>query len=479
MNLTLGEIAALVGSSCGAPQKEVCGYSIDSRTLGPGQLFFAIRGPRFDGHQFIAQALERGAAGAVVEQGFHAPAGEEIPPLLIPVPDTVAALQALARAVRRKWGRKLVAVTGSTGKSTTKEMIATLLARRLRVLKSPGNLNNDYGLPLALLALAPKHDVAVMELAMSAAGEIARLAGIAEPDIGVITNVAPVHLQFFESVDSIARAKQELVDYLAIRGAQGIAVLNQDDPRVKKFARGFPGRVLTFGFTEGADLRALQVGPGERNGTEVRVSAPSYEEKFLIPLPGQHNVHNALAALAAASLFDLSTNDLREALAGFRNLHQRSEILTLPGGITVVNDCYNSNPLAMEHMLATLAAWPGAERRIVVAGEMLELGRTSPELHREVGRRCAESGLSWLVAVQGDARSFLEGAAAAGMPGERMRFFPDAGQAGEFVQGLLRPGDVILVKGSRAVHLETAIELLRSRLEVTVAAYRPGSEPKS
>jgi UDP-N-acetylmuramoyl-tripeptide--D-alanyl-D-alanine ligase len=477
MKLTMGEIAARLGATGGLPDRRVSGYSIDSRSIEPGQLFFAFRGPRFDGHQFVRQVLEKDAAGAVVEPSFAAAAPGEWRSALLAVADTHLALQILGREVRRKWGKRLIAVTGSTGKSTTKEMIAALLGRRLRVLRSPGNLNNDYGLPLTLLALEPEHDVAVVELGMSASGEIARLSRLAEPDVGVVTNVAPVHLQNFDSVDAIALAKRELIDYLAIRSERAVAVLNEDDEHVRKFVEGFPGRVMTFGFSGKAAFRADQVLGSPGGGSSFRVRTPYWQGECALPLPGRHNIQNALAATAVATLCAIPPEEIRRALAEFQNLHQRSEILTLPGEITVINDCYNSNPLAMERMLEALAAWPGARRRIVIAGQMLELGQTSPELHRGVGRKCAASGVSWLIAVEGDARFFLEGAAEEGMPRDRLRFFPDPKEAGEFCRALLSPGDVVLVKGSRGVHLETAIELLRGILLNPGAAPRPGQEP--
>lgn len=461
MQLSMGEVATVLGASCGVPDRLVRGYSIDSRTVGRGQLFFAIRGPRFNGHEFVAKAFEAGAVGAVVEQNFRPQAPASLAPALVPVADTGEALRKLARAVRRKWGRRVIAVTGSTGKSTTKEMIAALLAARFVVHKSPGNLNNQYGLPLALLALEREHQVAVFELAMSAAGEIAHLARIAEPDVGVVTNVAPVHLQFFDSVDAIAQAKRELLQNLQ---QPATAVLNHDDARVRRFRDGFAGRVVTFGFDEGAEFRAVGVqAQGARS--EFRVQGPKFAGEFCLPLPGRHNVANALAAIATASLFDVPPDDLQPVLAHFQNLHQRSEILTLPDAITVINDCYNSSPLAMERMLDTLAAWPGARRRIVVAGEMLELGPSSPEWHRRIGRKCAEISIDWLLAVQGEARFFVEGAVEQGLPREQARFFPSAGDAAEFCRGLLRPGDVLLVKGSRGVRLEAVIELLVSQVE--------------
>lgn len=307
MKLTLGEVANYLGSASATPERVTWGYSIDSRTISPEQLYFAIRGPRFDGHQFVAAALNRGAAGAVVEQAFYATAPAEFRLALIPVADTLAALQSLAHSVRRRWGGIVVAITGSAGKSTTKEMTAALLKEHgSRVMRSPGNLNNDFGLPLALLGLRRGHGVAVVELGMSAAGEIARLAKIAAPDVGVVTNVAAAHLQFFDSVDAIARAKRELIDYLAETVTKPVAVLNEDDERVRRFGDGFPGRVLTFGFSPNAEIRATAVkvdGP-ERLIMEVRT--PEWTEDFALPLAGKHNVMNALAAIAASSIWEVS-----------------------------------------------------------------------------------------------------------------------------------------------------------------------------
>jgi UDP-N-acetylmuramoyl-tripeptide--D-alanyl-D-alanine ligase len=462
MQLTMGEVAAILEASSGAAHRLATGYSIDSRTVAPHELFFAIRGPHFDGHDFVAQAIERGAAGAVVRQDFAAEADPKLVPALIAVSDPAEGLRNLARAVRRKWGQRIVAVTGSTGKTTTKEMIAAVLARRFAVLKSPGNLNNYYGLPLALLGLEPAHQVAVMELAMSAAGEIAQLAKIAEPQVGVVTNVAPVHLQFFDSVDSIALAKRELIENLAPPAA---AVLNFDDSRVRKFAEGFAGKVVTFGFEAGAQFRAVELHTLPEGRSRFRVKAPGFEREFHIPLPGRHNIQNALAAIAATSLFEIPPDAVAQALAERPVLHQRSEILTLRGEITLVNDCYNSNPLAMERMLETLAAWPGAGRRLVMAGEMLELGKLSPEWHRNVGRKCAESAVDALWAVRGDARFFIEGAVEAGLAAGRAKFFETPEEAAQDCLAQLRAGDVLLVKGSRGVHLEKAVELLQSGLE--------------
>jgi UDP-N-acetylmuramoyl-tripeptide--D-alanyl-D-alanine ligase len=484
MHLSIGEIANILGSSTTRTESAVGQYSIDSRTTQPGSVFFAIRGARFDGHDFVAQAFDRGAVAAVVEQEFLNRSAEAHRDSLIPVRDTVLALQQLAQAVRRKWGRQVIGVTGSTGKTTTKELLATLLATRFAVHRSSGNLNNLYGVPLALLALEPKHEVAVLEMAMSSRGEIARLTQIAEPEVGVVTNVAPVHLEFFDSVDSIARAKRELIENLK---PPATAVLNYDDSRVRGFANGFQGRTVTFGFEDNAQIQGVdwqKAGPGGsrlrvrglgarasrpllpdagRDGSGLQERGPAADCDFELHLPGRHNAENLLAALAAASLFAIPAADLQRAVASFHSLHQRSEIIELPNGTVLVDDSYNSNPLAMERMLETLAAWPSARRRIVVAGEMLELGVSSPDLHRAVGRKCAASGVDRLVAVQGDARYLLEGAVEAGMPLEHAQFFARAQEAAAFCRTIIRPEDLVLVKGSRGVALERIVDVLRGQ----------------
>jgi len=458
MDLTLGEVAEILNTAVATSDRMARGYSIDSRTLAEGDLFFAVRGPRFDGHQFLPQVFARGAAGAVVSQGIQQTGPEPWRKYLLPVADTVEALQTLGHQVRQKWNRSLVAVTGSAGKSTTKEMTAAILERRFKVLKSQGNLNNHLGLPLTLLSLQSEDEVAVAELGMSGPGEIALLTQLAAPQVGVVTNVAAVHLEFFDSVDSIATAKRELIDNLSPEAA---AVLNFDDPRVRAFAAGFEGKVVTFGFGEGADVRAVEVSADVRSGCRFQVQSAELNSEVHLPLAGKHNVQNALAAIAASTLLGASGEDVREAMENFQPLARRSEILTLTSGIVLINDCYNSNPLAMEKMLETLSFWPGAKRRVVVAGEMLELGPSSPGLHRSVGNLCPRFGVDWVIAVQGDARFLAEGAEQGGLEAGRARFFDTPEDAAAFCSSLIQSGDVVLVKGSRGVHLEKVVEFLR------------------
>jgi UDP-N-acetylmuramoyl-tripeptide--D-alanyl-D-alanine ligase len=444
MRLALGEIAGMIGAALRGGQKLhgeiVQGYSIDSRTIRPGELFFAIRGAR-DGHEFIGAALEKGAVAAVASRG----SGDH----LLLVPDVQAALQQLGSKARQRWGGRVVAITGSNGKTTTKEVTAALLATRFRVAKSEGNLNNDLGVPLSLLRMDDVAEIAVLEMGMNHAGEIRALAAIAQPDVGLVTNVNAVHLEFFRSVDEIAAAKRELIASLP---ANGSAVLNADDPRVREFGRAFRGRVVTFGIDSPADVRAVAIDARSAKGTCFRLDGSAAE--FLTPLPGRHNLYNSLAGLAAARALGIEPSSLAEAVRALQPARMRGEIQEI-GGIRIINDCYNSNPCAAEAMLDLLAATPGA-RRIAVLGEMLELGLSSEELHRQVGRKCATLGLDLLAGVRGNARFIVDEAARAGMDG---RFFADSRTAGEFLRDTLLPGDVVLFKASRGVKLEEALEI--------------------
>jgi len=454
------------------PLARLAGVSIDSRTVGRGELFIAIHGPQHDGHRFVGAALEAGAAAAVVSRERFGEYPDSIRPKLLGVADTLGALQDLARAVRRAWGQRLAAVTGSAGKTTTKEILAALLRTKLRVLKSEGNLNNEYGLPLALLQLEPEHQAAVVELGMSHRGELRRLAQIAEPQVGVVTCVAPVHLEFFTSVDEIALAKRELIEGLAPAAAENaeksgmagsVAVLNADDPRVARFAEVAPGAVLTFGFGEGAQFRAEKIVDGGSDGSAFDFISPAGRARLKLPLPGRHNIANALAALAAASVWGLGAEAAQRAFPEISAGEMRGRLLRFEPGFAVINDSYNSNPAALRAMLELLAHTAGYRRRILAAGEMLELGPASASLHRETGAAAATLNLDWIVAVQGHAAEIAAGAINAGMPPERARFFATSSEAAAFVAEIVEPGDLLLVKGSRGVKMERVVEALRAR----------------
>jgi len=454
MKLMLARIAEFISAAGDFVPEEVAeGYSIDSRTVGAGNLFFAVKGERLDGHDFVEQALENGAVAAVVrkDQSSRYPARTR----LLAVEDTLVALQTLATAVRKIWGKPLIAVTGSAGKTTTKEAIAHVLSARFRVLKSEGNFNNQFGLPLMLLKLEPQYDVAVVEMGMSHAGEIRALAKIAQPEIGVVTNVAPVHLEFFDSIAGIARAKYELVESLP---ANGTAVLNADDEYVSQFGRDFKGKVLMYGTRATADVRAEKIRSKGRDGTEFEVVIGGVREAARLPLVGEHNVLNALAALAVGLERGMKPSEAVAALATLSPAEKRGQVLQLgnitAGTITVIDDCYNSNPKALEAMVNALAAM-AAKRRIVVAGEMLELGPAGEELHREAGRHIAEKKIDLLLGVRGLAQSMVEGARDAGVCAE---FVASSDEAGEWLAREARDGDVVLLKASRGVKLEKALE---------------------
>jgi len=449
MKLSLSKIAEFISGARDFPREEIArGYSIDSRTVGAGELFFAVKGDRFDGHDFVEQALEKGAVAAVVrrDQLHRYSSGTK----LLAVDDTLIALQTLAAAVRKLWGKPVVGVTGSAGKTTTKEAIAQVLALRGRVLKSEGNFNNHFGLPLMLLKLEPEQDVAVIEMGMSHAGEIRALAKIAHPEIGVVTNVAPVHLEFFDSLAGIARAKYELIESLP---SSGTAVLNADDEYVSQFGRGYKGKVILYGTWAGSDIRAENLQNRGTEGSEFEVVAAGARERVRLPLVGEHNILNALAAIAVGLTQGLTLHEATVALATLVPADKRGQVLQL-GNITIINDCYNSNPKALRAMVDALAEMKAA-RRIVVAGEMLELGPAAEEMHREAGRHIAEKKIEVLVGVRGLAEATVTSAQQAGM---QAQFLATPEEAGDWLARETRDGDVVLLKASRGVKLEKALE---------------------
>jgi UDP-N-acetylmuramoyl-tripeptide--D-alanyl-D-alanine ligase len=456
VKLSLRKIAEFISASGKFSSEEVAGgYSIDSRTVGAGQLFFAVRGERLDGHEFVEQALKNRAVAAVVrkDQSGRYPETAQ----LLAVEDALVALQTLATAVRKLWGKPLVAVTGSAGKTTTKEAIAHVLSAQFRVLKSEGNFNNHFGLPLMLLNLEPEYDVAVIEMGMSHTGEIRSLAKIAQPEIGVVTNVAPVHLEFFDSIAGIARAKYELVESLP---ANGTAVLNADDEYVSQFGRDFKGKVVMYGTRPTADVRAEKICSKGREGTEFEVVIGSVRESARLPLVREHNVLNALAAVAVGLERGMKPSEAVAALATLAPAEKRGEVLQL-GNITAINDCYNSNPKALEAMVDALAAM-AAKRHIVVAGEMLELGSAGEELHRAAGRHIAGKKIDVLLGVRGLAQAMVESARDAGICAE---FLASSEEAGEWLAREARDGDLVLLKASRGVKLEKALETWKMRRE--------------
>ncbi|HEX4064426.1 MAG TPA: UDP-N-acetylmuramoyl-tripeptide--D-alanyl-D-alanine ligase [Acidobacteriaceae bacterium] len=445
------------GTSPGALSSTAAtGYSIDSRTLQPGNLFIAIRGERFDGHDFIATAFERGACAAIVGRETLAKLPESARKrFLIAADDPLAALQRLAAAVRRHWGRRVIGITGSAGKTTTKEAIAAVLATRFKVLKSQGNLNNHYGLPLQLLRLEPEDEASVIEMGMSAAGEIAALCRIAAPDWGVVTNVGHAHAEFFpDGVAGIARAKYELVEALP---RNGVAFLNCDDPYVGQFGRDFRGRVIYFGRGPCADPRVESTASLGAEGLSLQVRAGDHHCRLHLHLPGTHNAANALAAIAVGVEAGIPLEECCRALEALRPEDKRGQVITLRGA-TLLNDAYNSNPEALQSMIATLRSMP-AQRRILVAGEMLELGQEAAALHEACGRAAAQAGIDIVLGVRGLAQHIVQAARAAGV---EAIFLETPEQAGAWLRDRLQPGDAVLLKASRGVRLERVLDALVS-----------------
>jgi len=440
MILELSTVARVVGAAPPAEDATITGWSVDTRTLTPGDLFFALRGPNHDGADYAAAAIERGASGVVAER-----AGAKT----LVVPEALAALQRLAAWAREQWGGRVIGVTGSAGKTTTKDAIAHLLGSEFAVGKTAGNWNNHVGVPLSILRLPDECRVAVLEMGMNHAGEIRALAAIARPDIGVVTNVGYAHVEAFDSIEGVALAKRELIE--ALNPASGIAVLNAGDPRVLRFRDVHPGPVITFGFEVGADVRAEHVAL-DPDGARFAVDGV----EFRTHLAGWHGILNILAAIAVARAFDIPAARLQAEVAGFTIGKMRGERLE-HNGVVIWNDCYNSNLEAIHAMLDVLHATP-ARRRIAVLGEMLELGRCSEALHQRAGRNAASSGIDVLVGIRGHARDMVEEAVRAGMPPSAVHFFEDPAEAGEFLRHLVRPGDAVLFKGSRGVAVERALE---------------------
>ena len=457
MKLEAGEVASFMKGVVerGNPETVVSTVSIDTRTLVAGDIFFAIVGPNHDGHRFVPDAIARGAIGIVVS----APVEDTGELCVLRVPDTSVALQELAKAVRHKAGLKVVAITGSVGKTTTKEAAAAAISSGFRVLKSRGNLNNLYGLPLSLLRHRDE-EVAVVELGMSAPDEIARLTEIARPDVGVLTNVAAVHLEFFPSIEAIAHAKGELLVGLA---GDSVAVVNADDPLVLQQARGFVGRQIRFGLNDGATLRAHAI---ERGGEGLRFQVTEGDECVHVasPLRGTHNVYNLLAGLAAARALELPLEPAAERLREVTPPPHRGERLRLAPGFILVDETYNSNPVACVAALDALAEEPAA-RRLAVLGDMRELGAQAESLHREVGREAARRGLSYLVGVGELGRFIIEGALEAGMPRDRTEAVDSPDEVARLVSRLVLPGDAVLFKASRGLALDEAIRSLEARVE--------------
>ena len=476
MRWTVTQVAEAVGGKRGLaldPMARLAGVSIDSRTLRAGELFIAIHGPTHDGHDYVAATLENGAPAAVVAEPLLSKYSGWVQDRCITVPDTLTALHQLARAVRKQWGKKICGITGSVGKTTTKEILAALLGTKLRVLKSEGNFNNEYGLPLTLFRLEETHDVAVLEMGMSFPGELKRLAAIASPDVAIETRVAPAHLLNFSSVDEIALAKRELIE--GLHGRDSVAVLNADDARVAAMSVVAPGRVIFYGVEKHAEFAAEEIEDRGALGSSFTLVHGGKRVRLELSLPGRHVVANALGALAAASVWGIGVGEAQQVFRSLRTPAMRGELIRFTNGFALINDSYNSSPAALQAMIALLAATPGFQRRILAAGEMRELGPSSAQLHRDGGTFAGKTGkVDFVVGVQGDAAQIVEGAVAAGVPREHTKFFATPAEAAGFLAGFVRSGDLLLVKGSRSVKMERVVDELLGRFAPVDAPVHSG-----
>jgi len=436
--------------------------STDSRTIGEGELFIALKGRNFDGHRFALEVLAKQAGGVVIEEGqargFRWNGYR--PKAVIAVKDTLKALGDLARDRRRKYRTPVVALTGSNGKTTTKEMISACLETTFPILKTKGNLNNLIGLPLTLLNLTEKERVVILEMGMSVPGEIRELTEIAEPDVGLITNIQKVHL---EGMGSLERVKEEKGELFRRMRRDGTILVNQNDPHVIDLAHEFPGQKITFGVEKSADVMAKEIRLRGQEGTAFKLILEGEEIDMVLPLLGRHFVSDALAAIAAASLFGIEVKKAKEVLEHFKPFPMRMEVIRLEGGKTLINDAYNANPRSMELALEALAEVKGEGRAIAVLGDMLELGDSAEEAHQELGEKVKEFSVDFLLTLGEKALLTAESAIRHGFDPKRTRVVKDHSEAISILTGMIREGDWILIKGSRGMTMEKIAEGLIKR----------------
>ena len=455
-------------------RKNLDGISIDSRTLQPGMIFVPVVGERHDAHTFISQSLELGASAIVGEKTRIQPEVLEKANgrWVFAVGDTTRALGDLAAFHRNRFKLPLIAITGSSGKTTTKNMTASILEISHRVHKSEGNLNNLFGLPLSLFQLTHRHNVSVVEIGMNQRGEIQRLAEIAQPDVGVITNIGPVHLQFLKTVSQVREAKAELPGVMAARG-QGTLVLNADNPHsrilVERFTKLLPGRLTLFGRLAATDVQATQISPLGRDGTSFTLRLGRDQRKIQLRTPGEHNVSNAMAAAAVAWTLGASSEQVAQGLETYRPAPMRMEILDLPGGLHIVNDAYNANPDSMKAAIGTFVRLSNGGKNAVVLGDMLELGKRSASTHRSIGALIARLAggqrghINHLLVLGSKARLMADEALKRGMSQRRSTVCENHTDAADWLNQNMNSGDWVLLKGSRAMGLERVLERLTGK----------------
>jgi UDP-N-acetylmuramoyl-tripeptide--D-alanyl-D-alanine ligase len=452
--------AALQGKLTTTGEKEVTGVSVDTRSLNAGEVFFALKGPNFDGHSFIEQALERGASGVVAERSSTADrrAADETGAFMIQVSDTLQALGDLAALRRRAFDGRVVLITGTNGKTTAKEMTASILGVRWPVFKSPGNYNNLVGVPLSIFGLKEEHRGLVLEAGMNRLGEIGRLTEIASPDVGVITSIAPAHLLYLGDVEGIRKAKGELLEKM---GRDGVAVLNADDREVKSLAGKFSGRVVTFAAGPGADVGAERMISRIDGGVSFDLVSPEGKVRISLSFLGLHNIYNALAAAAASLCFDFSLEEIRAGLERCLPLPQRLEMVRLPGGTRIIDDSYNANPGSVRAAVETFKDLVVKGRRFFLLGDMLELGNYSRQAHEEMGRFLSEKGIDFLVTLGDESRIASEVFSREAAHGRKSLHVEDPGQAAAILVEEMSADDLLLIKGSRGMGLERVIEIIK------------------
>ena len=433
---------------------------IDTRRLEPGMCFIAIEGKRHDGHRFIPEALQKGAA-IIVSSEPVAERSHWEDRIFLQVSDTTQALQRLARYIRKTWARSIIGVTGSIGKTTTRVFITELLGQRFRTLQSPANFNNEIGVPLSLLRLRQEHELAVLELGMNHPGEIRSLAGICSPDAAVITNVAAVHLEFFPSLDAIAAAKGEILEALP---QDGILFFNADDLRVSGLAAGYSGRKVSFSLENRADVRILNTRSEALSKTVFELETAGRRHLTSVPFVGRHFLYDLAAAIAVALAFEVTSEQVCERASRLTPPLMRGKILQLDRRngepLTIWDDSYNSSPGAVEIVLETVADLQKFRRKILVLGEMLELGPESPQLHRRVGRAAAKARPDLLIAVGGNGSQIAEGAIQAGLSAQNVLQFENSEEAAGYLGGVVHGGDFLLIKGSRGVRMDRVVQFL-------------------
>lgn len=428
--------------------------SIDTRTLEKGSLFVAIKGERFDGHDYIKQAVANGAAIVMVREGTNLP--EKVPAIF--VPDTLEALGKLAHEYRKLFKIPVVAVTGSVGKTSTKEMIAAILAAKYKVHKSKGNYNNDIGLPLSVLEMDDEHDVAVFEMGMRGFDEISALSKIVNPDIAVITNIGISHIERLGSRQNILKAKLEILDGMKDKG---IVILNGDDELLSGLRGLLTQKTLFYGIDENQDIWAYDLSSSGEEGVYFQVKTGENDMKLFIPAPGIHNVHNALAGIAVAEALSMSESEIRKGLENFSGEQMRLSIKE-KDGIKFINDSYNAAPSSMTAALDVLCEIAGEKRKWAVIGDMLELGDWAKEAHRKIGRLVSKSGIEYMVAIGSLAKWYVEGANEDPATKTITKLFANASEAKPYIKTLVQKGDVLLFKGSRIIKMDVLVQELLS-----------------